>query len=523
MPNLMIVDDDALMCNQVAALIDWEDLGIQIVCYASDGQEAIEALESREIDFVLTDMSMPQVSGVELIEYISSHFPDIHVIALSAYDDFHFVRNSLRFGAYDYMLKSNLTKEGLEKLFRELIGKDRMEHDVRNHANLTYEQLKASFFMRLIRKHDFDRDQINNILKNLDIRVNRSSLAVILVGKTKEMDDEVLNRSVFHMCQQILQEADFSQALNWEEDGSCFVVSFLKDVSQATVMRKLESWGSSMVTGGKRFFNLDIPVSISEICGDIASLRISYEQALNNAEVFFYDPDKKLICAWKDSERGSDRKCGMPVFPARELKGMIRDGKKDEAEQMIRIFFGEMKKQRPPIIDLVRYGVEAFNKLILFAEEEEIPKDYLFQNCSYRYEDFRRLKSIKEWEDIFLDVLDRLFGAVTPVLEHSACHEYTRFALKKIHVDYGKPLSLAETAEELGVSGAYLSRIFKADIGMGFSEYLNKVRIDHVIGEIRDGNGKLKEIVQNAGFQNYNYFFRVFKEQTGMTPTQYFG
>ena len=84
MLQLLVVDDDALMCNQLAALLDWEQLGIEIAAYASDGQEAAEALQNHEIDLVLTDMDMPKMNGVEVIEHINIHYPHIHVIALSA-------------------------------------------------------------------------------------------------------------------------------------------------------------------------------------------------------------------------------------------------------------------------------------------------------------------------------------------------------------------------------------------------------------------------------------------------------
>ena len=89
MLHLMIVDDDALMGNQLAAMLDWKEFGVEIVYFASDGQEAIDALKSHGVDFVMTDMEMPGVDGIALIEYISVHYPEIYVVALTAYDDFH--------------------------------------------------------------------------------------------------------------------------------------------------------------------------------------------------------------------------------------------------------------------------------------------------------------------------------------------------------------------------------------------------------------------------------------------------
>ena len=522
MLHLMIVDDDALMCNQLAALLDWRELGIEIVSYASSGEEAVRELEKQEIGLVLTDMDMPGMNGVELIEHISSHYPDIHVIALSGYDDFHFVRGSMKYGAHDYVLKSRLSKEVLENLISEILQKDRALDDMKNHMNLTHEQLSESFFNRLLRTTDFDLVQIDHIIKNLGIKFNKDCLAVILADCYLACEDEVLSRSLFHMCQQILKEADFFQPLVLGEGRFCFVVSFKNEASQAAVLKKLETWGRLMSSNGKKFFNAPLRVSISDICRDIGKLKHYYEQAEEQAAVFFYDETVNFICAWAYGRQRVRRKEPLKFPDVKKLKQQAAAGKREEAEAEWSGFFQAAKETGEPVDKMQQSCRELLNRLLLFAEEQDVNRAYLLGGRESIREVTEELKTLFQWEQLFNQLVSRFFEALSPEPEMAAYHKYTRYALRKIHTQYAEPLSLSDMAAELGISGAYLSNTFKNDVGTGFNDYLNKLRIEKVIEGIRRGDGKLKEIAGSCGLQNYNYFFRVFKEYTGMTPTQYF-
>lgn len=522
MLQLMIVDDDALMCNQLAALLCWEQLGIEIAAYASDGQEAVQVLKQHDIDLVLTDMDMPKMNGVELIEHINVHYPHIHVIALSAYDDYHYVRGSMKYGAHDYVLKSRLSKETMENLIAEIIKKDRALGDLKDHVSLTYDQLLESFFSRLLKPGDFDRTQIGNIINNLNIKFNRDCLAVMLVDYYAEAEDEMLNRSLFHMCQQILGEADFVQPLKTEKCRFCFILSFKNETSQAQVLKKLEIWGRTLISNGKKFFNVSLKVSISDLCGDIFNLCHYYGQAAEQSSVFFYEENQEFVTPWtyvKKKEHG----CGTVSFPDRkECKKMIGEGRIDDLKQFWSHFFEQAGKGKGPIVKLVKGLRKELDWIFLIAEEQGVKKAYLLNGNGRLDEEMGKIRTLTQWETLFQTILERLREALCPDFGCENYHKYTKYILKKIHTQYSEPLSLTDLSGELGVSSAYLSNTFKNDVGTGFNEYLNKLRIEKVIEAIKNGDGKLKDIVERAGFQNYNYFFKVFKEYTGVTPAQYF-
>ena len=78
-------------------------------------------------------------------------------------------------------------------------------------------------------------------------------------------------------------------------------------------------------------------------------------------------------------------------------------------------------------------------------------------------------------------------------------------------------------AREVGISPYYLSKLFKESEGTGYIEYTTKLRMDYAKEQLGATDRSIKEICHDAGYQDPNYFSRIFKKWTGMTPTEYRG
>lgn len=130
MYRVVLVDDDMTMRLRLKNLIRWEALDCEIAGEASHGIEAASMLEECRPDIMITDIYMPGMNGVDLIRYAREHFPEMFILALSSYDDFDYVRSSLKYGAFDYVLKHQLTAAKLEAMIGEAVaylGKNRTE------------------------------------------------------------------------------------------------------------------------------------------------------------------------------------------------------------------------------------------------------------------------------------------------------------------------------------------------------------------------------------------------------------
>ena len=105
MYRILIADDDAIIRRGLKKTIDWESYGMEIVGIACDGQEALAMLKELAPHLLLTDIKMPQMSGIELMKEARRLYPDIQVILLTAYEDFEYAKEAIKHKACDYLLK----------------------------------------------------------------------------------------------------------------------------------------------------------------------------------------------------------------------------------------------------------------------------------------------------------------------------------------------------------------------------------------------------------------------------------
>ena len=114
MYKVMLADDENLILQGLENIIEWEELGLEIVNKASNGQEAIDKFKENPVDIVVTDINMPQVTGLELLKELKKINSDVKFIILSGYDDFSYAKKAIELGVENYILKP-IDEEELEK------------------------------------------------------------------------------------------------------------------------------------------------------------------------------------------------------------------------------------------------------------------------------------------------------------------------------------------------------------------------------------------------------------------------
>ncbi|GEM_PF-4257793 len=120
--NILLVDDEILAIQYIAGLLDWESYGYHICAVAHSVAEAKKILEEQEVNIVIFDVFMPEENGVALCAYIAARYPHIGMLALSSYDTYDFVREILKNGAHDYILKHRVNGELLLSSLKAIEG-----------------------------------------------------------------------------------------------------------------------------------------------------------------------------------------------------------------------------------------------------------------------------------------------------------------------------------------------------------------------------------------------------------------
>jgi two-component system response regulator YesN len=180
--------------------------------------------------------------------------------------------------------------------------------------------------------------------------------------------------------------------------------------------------------------------------------------------------------------------------------------------------FAEIARIKPGLSVLKMTLISLINIINSSIKDNNLNGEKIFEEKGNSYQKLEKLNSLTELKNWIIKIYSNLIKELQNKNYYS---ELINKTLLFINKNYSEDLSLSQTAAEIGVSYSYLSRKFKEECGQGFSDYLNQLRIQKAKKLIAEGNNNIKKIVNQVGFNNYNYFFKVFKDLEGLTPSEY--
>lgn len=126
--QILLVDDHDIIRDGIKSLLE-DEIGFNIIAEAETGKEAIDACEKHEINFIIMDISMPEMDGIEATKKIKDQHPDIKILALTMMDEDQHIRKMIEAGASGYILKNSDKSELIEAITTILDGRHYFSQD----------------------------------------------------------------------------------------------------------------------------------------------------------------------------------------------------------------------------------------------------------------------------------------------------------------------------------------------------------------------------------------------------------
>jgi two-component system, response regulator YesN len=528
MYKILLVDDDVAFRAQMNSRIDWEAAGFTIIAEARNGREAIEQIPASSPDIIITDISMSVMNGVELINYVSEFHREIQVIALSAYNDFDYVRASLKSGAVDYLLKNQLDDgcllEALKIATEKLSAKG-----VRESAMPVVNREKSiqELIILLLSHYAANREEMKERLKGLGLGILAQGFMTAVMEPDNEKLKEELDQDEYYKLlysmKSIMQESAHSG------DGA-FVTVIGRNRIIILIARQGQSVYqaqdrarkilASMRDNVSRFLNEDISFGVSKSCADVIDLPAFYEEAVEVLETERFLGKTRFI-AEAGGELKDKKVVALDVETEREIYASILGKSERKLDAIIRDVFDGFMESGCSSEDIQMALAEMLNIVTRQLRDRSIPEEEAFAEGDLSSQKLRQSCTLPELKERFTRIygqLDRLCRAQRLSSQYS---ENTKRSIKYIELNYREKISLGDIANAVGVNSSYLSRLFKSDTGINIIDCLNKIRIEKSVQLINEGKCPLKDIAEEVGIQNYNYFFKLFKKYCGVTPGEY--
>lgn len=518
MRRIMIVDDERLIREGLAELIDWERHGYEVAAQAGDGREALAFLLEHEMDVVLTDIKMPFLDGIEFARQLRRERPHIHIIFISGYDDFDLVRRALQLGACDYLLKPLEPELLLEALRR--IDRDMEQHEL---TQAELERIRRD--ARLA-----GRQRCQKLLRELTLgerNMDEKELAQLEWGKGQrcalvlaEIDRYYARYASLHADQLGLIQEQILERLRGDEpeamvfelgDGRYGLCLYADEREVEEVTRE-----TAKRIAAKTYGEDTLSAYVGGHTDDPGQLPGLYQQALMKREERFVLPGQGKGDL---SEEEGDL---APVCD--EIIRAVRLG--DTALLQSRLLELERRLEAHGRNSFL-YGQVMFGNLFAQATrcvaDEGVFISEVFTDPMDEYRAIYNSQNIRQ----AMDCLKRLLGVMADYLcanRSGGARTQIRKAKRYIDNHLGDcGLSLQRVAEEFAMSPGYFSTEFHKQLGYTFTEYLTMARIQRAGELLSHSRLHVYEVAEAVGYENTTYFSTVFKRRYGVSPKQYRG
>ncbi len=520
MYKIMIVDDEMLVRIGVKSLINWQELGFEIVAEASNGQAAYEKYVAMKPDLVITDIKMPKQDGLWLAKKIKEYNPSTEIIFLTCYDDFSYAKEAIKLKVSDYILKAEMEEEELKKILLE--KKKKIDASLGQSADNQNDKLllrkRREYLLGLLLSSNRSNEIIRDEFEKVQVEWNTKKYCFLQFdfrsGLKNDKNSDYHISNIITACLELImnkfQDEDVEiLSKQFGKSITCFTMA--DNMNEVKLQRCIDYLQSSI----KQYFSIGFKSANSPITDTIEKTREYLEWIFEASDYLFYLSDGEHLTK-ETMIKKSDSQFIYDVSMVKEFCHCIEESDSEAIYKKI----GDLEK----LLDMQRG-----NSLEVKLELSHMINDIFKRFDSYFQEDsdiFAFQKKVINAEELgeVIDIIREFVNNV--IVENSSSRaDNAELLIKKavqyINDNYHKKISLDDIASHVGISKYYFSVLFKKEKDITFSSYLNSVRIEKAKQLLRNPQITINDIVDEVGFNDSQYFSKTFKKYVGMTVTEY--
>ncbi len=525
MLKVMLVDDEPYILQGLQVIIDWESGGFEIAAVCHNGKEALKYLRENSVDLIISDIKMPEMTGLELLETVKKEkISDAEFVLLTGYDDFAYTQRAIRNGCLDYILKPVIEEE-LISVLRKVSNLNRESITLRKDR----EKMEDAYLARVIRhliRGKFNNEDIEFANRQLQLSGNLRfiyidpvrSEAELIEGDSEDYDSSAIQRSIFNSCREILKEyADhFTLDITVEEDSNS--VGFIYSENMAA-MRDMteEEFLNAFIRKLEVLIIKPIRMFCGELVPDISSLSKSFNSCRRLKSIAGFHNSKKLY--FYEETQTSHSNIVLCKNTIDEIISSIVKNDPQLIEKGIEKLFDELKDREgnSRAFDLnINYLL--FQLIHLASElDDSVNQEEIIQYISAQTSDDAFLRGSHQ----HLKKFALEYAAYLSELRKSISHGILAVVEAEIRENYADNISLKYLGDKYHINSSYLGQVFSKKYGTSFKNYLTNYRIKEAAKQIINTDKKINRIAEDVGYKDSDYFIRKFIEIMGCTPSKY--
>lgn len=531
--QLLIVDDEAHWVDNLSQTKPWHTLGIQSVHKAYSSYEALDIIGSYPIDIVISDILMPEMTGLELFEHIRRTNRKIRFILLSGHSDFDFTQQAVRYQAVDYLLKPPTDEEllgsvqtAITQLRQEwaTIGSMKKTQMMfrENLPLLRGQLLLDALNCRLMHAEEWGR-KLEEYL--LPIRHGEDS-ALLLVrleeefGQYKNKDLHLLEYAIMNIAEELTGEIMEIWSVKDKYDYLVLLVQMNDPTTEIDRGAHLQQLAMQLQHNVKQYLKGAVSIVTTDWFTFPQQLSTYYQQAAAGFRRLVGN-EREFVLQATDRREASCLTALEALYVPPSLIHLLEAGRWDAVEDKLARVLDELDERWTESWEhCMEAGYRIASSFSHLAHKNGKSLQAIlgadFEPLSSG-ETFRSIGRLRKWTQSALEKLKQA--------SHNEIKAHRSFYVEKLQMfveqNLHRDVSLRTMADHLSLHPTHLSKIYKLETGEGISDYVFRLRMERACHLLTTTDKKVYEIGSEIGYWDPAYFIKVFKRQFSVTPQEY--
>ncbi|AFH61169.1 response regulator transcription factor [Paenibacillus caseinilyticus] len=542
MIQLLVVDDERIVADSLADLLPWDELGIDQVYRVYSGQEALRLMNTHPIDIVITDIRMPELSGLELIAKIRETNSRTKCIIHSGYADFEYAKQAMSSQVTEFVIKPASDEDIINAVMRvkaQLHEELQVQFSQQKIFNALKEQrpfIRSLLLNDLIKGKKITHSELESKLELTDLPFRMDDPFALIVIRLEEgfvgFDQASLSLfeyAILNITDETLREYFDVLAAKDVYDYLVILVKVnqhkggtyegsLKDAGQYSLL--LEQMALKLQENVRTFLRGKISLIVSSWGAFPRDVPYLYQECITTIRRTVGN-DRDIFLTLDDDSLSTQVKSLRSLYDPPTLMQLFDMGRKEQTMMKMETIIKELEEQWADSQEHLLEVFLHFGAAFTYAAHKN---GKLLENLiGTEYEPlvarkpFLSIRQLKDWTFKVTDLLYEDLNRDWVDAKSISIMQIQQFVTSHLSED----VTLQAIADHVHLHPVYLSKIFKARTGENLSEYIIRLKMEQSAYLLKETDDRIYEICSKVGYQNPPYFTKIFKKYFGVTPQEF--
>lgn len=515
MYSLIIIDDEQSFVQDICTCLHFNEINIELIATANDGEEGYSKISSLLPDIILCDIDMPIMNGFEMLEKVSD-IPDYkpQIIMLTGHNDFSHAKKAINLHVIEYIVKPCLPDELISAL---TLAKNLCdEANNKNSKLFSYTELQIMKFINdIIHKNQYSK--VDLLQKQLDLSISLKAdgytlLRIQFMPKTNDDISEKIHSAKIKINDLLINSFNNGFYTNYNSNHLYFLIPDMPDWKVTADICK-----NILDDCIENEFN--IYISVSDSCNSISELPSLLEQVKYcNKFSFCFESNKVLIYSVINEYIRASFNSKEFIVCENNLKNIAAIGFLNSRQYLeaIENFTRSFEYYDPEYFKNIIYRtiVSMFSNLGNFDSENDFDKN------SGLWLDILKTRTTSELMKLCTSIISKFDGTDDSSTEyrHNAISNYIK---NYVYDNYMNSFSVSDIAKSLYVSERRIREYFLNVNGISISDFITNFRMQKALELIKSSKYKIQEVMEMVGYDTEHGFRNAFTKFYGNPPSHY--